>query len=88
MASPIAASGPDRTGETMHGKRLPILLGLACLPVLALGPAQTAQASVTHISAKASATSTLEDPAIGQSQSSEAEQPEAVATHTPGHRRW
>jgi hypothetical protein len=70
----------------MYGKRLPSLLGLAFLSILAFGPTQTAQSTSTHIPAKASATGTVEHPAIGQSQSEDAEQPEVVATHTPRHR--
>ncbi|MCT9930617.1 hypothetical protein N5079_10355 [Planotetraspora sp. A-T 1434] len=55
----------------MQAKRLPMLLGLAFLPALAFGPAQTAQASSVPTSAKVSLTSAQNDPVTDESEESE-----------------
>ncbi|MEZ0071815.1 hypothetical protein [Planotetraspora sp. GP83] len=55
----------------MHGKRLSMLLGLAFLPALAFGPAQTAQASSIPTSGKVSLATGQHDPVIDESEESE-----------------
>jgi hypothetical protein len=71
----------------MHRKRLPILLGLALLPALALAPAQTAQASSTHHPAKTSITNSLPASQIGQAGEDKVAQPMATHTKPPKHRK-
>jgi hypothetical protein len=67
----------DRIGESMNGKRLPVILGLVLLPAVALGPAQMAQAA-TGEPAISSVTGMQHDPATDESQESERSRAESI----------